>query len=420
MTTTVPHTSRLLSTSRGFRAMFAASAISSTGDGVRLAAFPLLALSVTSDPVAVTGLAIANRAPWLLVSLFSGALADRYNRRVLMVLVDILRAGVAGVLVLALLSGADALVILYVVAVLLGIGETLFTTASQGLLPDYVPTEHLAKANGNLFTAQMVGSNFLGPMLGSWLFGLGRAVPFIIDAISFAVGSSLLALAPSTTAPRNKADGASMLKEIREGIIWVWRHPLLRSFLMVVTVVNLTQSASQSLLVLLAVKELGMSTSAFGFLLAASGVGAFLGGMLSSRVGDRLGVPLILLPSIAATCPLFLTIAWTDQPLVLGAVLAVNSFLGLLANVQMSALRQRIVPREYLGRVASVNMFCAFGFAIPLGALGGGLLAQYTSTRLVYAGSAVVILALVLAVATSMRPSAVRKTIEQLSTREGD
>lgn len=408
-----------LAKSRNFTAMLTAAGVSSLGDGVRLAAFPLLVVTITSSPIAVTGIAIANRLPWLLVALFSGAVADRHDRRRLMVLVDIARAVVVGSLAIALLLGADYLIILYIVAVMLGIGETLFSAAGQGLLPAVVPPEHLHRANSRLFTLQMVGSNFLGPMLGSWFFGLSRAVPFIIDAFSFIVGSAMVSLVNTDKSEvKLERSEESLVKSITEGLSWIWRHPLMRSFLIVVTVVNLTQSASQSLLVLLATRDLGMSAAAFGLVLAASGIGAFLGGLLSARIGDRLGVPYVLLPSIAVTCPLFLVVSWTEQPVVLGLALGVNSFFGLLANVQMLSLRQRIVPGELLGRVSSVNMFMSFGFAIPVGALGAGLLAQYTSTRLVYIVCAAIVLVLVLAVIKNMRPKQIDKTIVQLLQQE--
>jgi MFS family permease len=403
---------------RDFSALLIAAGVSALGDGMRLAAFPLLAVTLTANPVAVTGIAIANRLPWLFAALFSGALADRYDRRILMILVDIARGAVVAALAIAVLVGADYLAILYIVAVMLGIGETLFSAAAQGLLPEVVPATHLPRANSRLFTVQMVGSNFVGPMVGSWFFGLSRAVPFLLDAASFLIGSALLGTVRNNAAASGADSRKSLLQDIVDGLAWVWRHPLMRSFLIVVTVVNLTQSASQSLLVLLATRDLGMSASAFGFVLAASGVGAFFGGLLSPRIGNRLGVPYILLPSIAVTCPLFAIISWTRQPIVLCLALGINAFLGLLANVQMLSLRQRIVPGPLLGRVSSVTMFASFGFAIPAGALGAGFLAEYTSVRSVYLGCAAIVLVLVVAVMREMRPRQAQRTINQLLRQE--
>lgn len=132
--------------------VLAAFGVSSLGDGMRTAALPLLAVTVTTDPVAVAAIAVFGRLPWILVALFSGAIADRYDRRALMVAVDLCRALVVIGLVAFIISDADHLVLLYAVALLLGIGETLFDTATQGLLPQVVPKENLGKANGNLFT----------------------------------------------------------------------------------------------------------------------------------------------------------------------------------------------------------------------------------------------------------------------------
>jgi predicted MFS family arabinose efflux permease len=359
----------------------------------------------------VTGIAIANRLPWLVVALLSGAIADRYRRRTIMVLADAARAAVGLALVAAILTDINHLVVLYVAAVGLGIGETLYSSAAQGFLPEVVPGQHLSAANGRLFTVGMIGSNFLGPMVGSWLFGLGRAIPFLLDAISFGIGLLLIRSVTETTPSNPDRNKTSLLQDVRAGIAWLLKHRLMRSFTVVVTVVNLTQGASQALLVLLAVAELGMSTTTFGFIIAAGGVGGFLGGMLAQRIGAWLSVPKILLPGIAITCPLFLLMAWTDQPTLLGTAVAINAFAGVLVNVQMLSLRQRLVPNNFLGRIGSVNQFLAFGIAIPSGALVGGLLAQVSGVRAVYAASAFVIFILVIAVAKSMRPRAVADAI---------
>ncbi|WP_063021843.1 MFS transporter [Nocardia niwae] len=401
---------------RGFTAILASAAISSTGDGIRLAALPLLAITITNDPVAVSGVAIANRLPWLVVALLSGAIADRYRRRTIMVIADAARAAIGLALVAAIVTDIDHLVVLYVAAVALGIGETLYSSAAQGFLPEVVASQHLPAANGRLFTVSMVGSNFFGPMVGSWLFGLGRAIPFLLDAISFGVGLLLISSVTETTPSTLDRNRTSLLQDVRAGIAWLLKHPLMRSFTVVVTVVNLTQGASQALLVLLAVTELGMSTTTFGFIIAAGGVGGFLGGMLAQRIGDWLSVPKVLLPGIAITCPLFLVMAWTHQPIVLGIAVAINAFAGVLANVQMVSLRQRLVPNNFLGRIGSVNQFLAFGIAIPLGALGGGFLAQVSGVRAVYTASAIVIFMLVIAVAKSMRPRAVADAIAKFET----
>lgn len=406
----------------GFSSVMAAFGVSSIGDGVRTAALPLLAVTVTDSPAAIAGLAVAGRLPWLLVALFSGAVADRVDRRSLMVAVDVCRALVVTGLVAAVFAGLESIVLLYAVALLLGVGETLFDSATHGLIPQMVPDRHLARANGHLFTTSMVGRDFLGPLVGGWLFAVSRAVPFVVDAITFALGALLLRLGGRPEGGRVAGSGLGGIREmfadIAEGLRWTVSHKFVLSLLLVSTVVNLTQSAAQSLLVLLAVNELGMSEWTFGLLLTASGIGAFLGGLSSARVGDKLGVHRVLLPAIAVTPMLFLVVAWSDSPFVLGACLALNAYSGLLASIQMIALRQRMVPNNLQGRISSVARFAALGIAIPLGALAAGLVAQWLGVRAVYVGAAAVVVLLLVAVGRHLLPSAVRVAAEAVVASE--
>jgi MFS family permease len=399
--------------------VLAAFGVSSLGDGMRTAALPLLAVTVTTDPVAVAAIAVFGRLPWILVALFSGAIADRYDRRALMVAVDLCRALVVIGLVAFIISDADHLVLLYAVALLLGIGETLFDTATQGLLPQVVPKENLGKANGNLFTLNLVAGSFAGPPLGGWLFSIGRIVPFLVDAATFAVAAILVAVHRVTLgpAPQEHVERQSILADVGEGLRWVRDHDLIRSFVAVSTVVNFTQSAIQSVLVLLATQVLGLSPAGFGILLTASGVGGFVAGVLSSRIGGRLGVPRVLFPAIMLTIPLFVLIALANDVYTVAAAIGLNAFFGVMASVQMAVLRQRIVPNRLLSRVSSVGQFFSFGFAIPAGALAAGLIAQVYSVRTVYFLAAGVVGVLCLAVASQLRPSNVRSAIQALDSQ---
>ncbi|WP_157756905.1 MFS transporter [Plantactinospora sp. KBS50] len=399
--------------------ILAAFATSAIGDGLRLAALPLLAVTITTNPVAIAGLAVAGRLPWLLVALLSGVAADRYNRMNLMILVDIMRGLVVCGLVVFIVTDATSIVTLYVVALALGVGETIFESATQGLLPEVIDGNRLPAANGQLYMANLFGTTFAGPPLGSWLFGIGRAIPFLTDAATFLLSAALLGAyrlkhGYNRRVQEQPADRGSVLVEVGEGFRWIRRHPLIRTFLAVSTVANFTQSLVQSLLVLLATRHLGLSESAFGLLLTASGVGAFLGGSLSAWVGIRLGVHRVLLPAVALCLPLFLVMAWTDNSVVLGAALAVNAFLGVLVGVQMSALRQRIVPNQVLGRVSSVSQFFSFGVAIPVGAFLAGLIADWFGIAAVYLFAAAVIVVLLAAVTNQLMPGRVRHAVEAL------
>ena len=207
-----------------YRKLWTASTVSNLGDGVTLVAGPLLAASLTRDPLLVAGLAFAQRLPWLFFSLISGALVDRLDRRMLMVAVDAFRTVLLGFLGLAVLSDFVSIPLLYVVFFLMGTVETLFDTASVSILPAVVPRESLEKANGRLFGAQIVSNEFAAPPLGGFLFAVAASVPFFLDAGSFAAAAVLMLFMrgkfrverPEGTLP------TTLRAEISEGLRWLW------------------------------------------------------------------------------------------------------------------------------------------------------------------------------------------------------
>src|SRR4051794_2880327 len=151
-----------------------------------LTAFPLLAASLTRDPVLIAGVTIANRLPWLLFSLLSGAVADRVDRRHLMVRADIARTVVVGGLGVAVLADAAQIWLLYLCAFGLGLGETLHANAAQAMLPNLVDRNDLVPANARLTGTQVMTENFGGPPLGAVVFSAAPPVPFLFDAASVA------------------------------------------------------------------------------------------------------------------------------------------------------------------------------------------------------------------------------------------
>ncbi|MGW0811422.1 MFS transporter, partial [Nonomuraea sp. NPDC002799] len=176
----------------GYHRLVSAAGVSAVGDGLRFAALPLLAAALLPDAFQVSVVTAATTVPWLLFGLPAGAYADRFERRRLMVLADLLRAGTlvaaTGLLALGWLTFWP----LVAVAFLLGVGEVLFDCASFALLPSVVAAERLEAANGRLFAVQTTGRDLVGHVLGGVLFAAGRAVPLLLDALSFLASAALL------------------------------------------------------------------------------------------------------------------------------------------------------------------------------------------------------------------------------------
>jgi predicted MFS family arabinose efflux permease len=371
---------------RPFAVLWTASAVSNLGDGVRLAALPLMTAAVSRDPFAVAAVSFAGQLPWLLTSLVAGAIADRLDRRTVMWTVDLFRALLVLGLAIIIGAGAFGVGVLCAVAFLIGVGQTLFDNAGQALLPTLVLRTALPSANGRLLTAQSVTTSFLGPPLGGVLFAAAAVLPFLVDMVSFALAAILVGflLRPhsvSVTDTTTRPGKSSLRGDIGEGLRWLARHAVLRSVGVLIAVVNFTQAATQSVLVLFALQELNIGQRGFGALLAVTGLGGLTGGLCGTTLRRWIRPARLFATTILVTAPIFVILGATSSPLVAGLMLGLNSFAGVTASVLLQTLRQSIVPDLLMARVSSVMGLLSIGIGLPLGSAAGGVLAQLLGLR---------------------------------------
>ena len=163
---------------RGFGKLWTAAAVSNVGDGVVIAAGPLLVASLTDNPALIGGAVFVQQLPWLLFSLLSGAWVDRLDKRLLITRVDVVRGLLLGVLAVSVATDTVGVWLIYAVFFLLGTAETLADTASVSLLPAIVPAEALPRANARLMGTQIVANQLVGPPFGAFLFVAAAAYPF--------------------------------------------------------------------------------------------------------------------------------------------------------------------------------------------------------------------------------------------------
>ena len=353
-------------------------AISSTGDGMFLTAFPLLAAALTRDAVTIAGVTVASRAPWLLFSLPFGAVADRFDRRILMALADTVR-GVVVALLAGLVLAHDARVwTLYVCAFVLGSGEVLHANASQALIPVVVGPANLVAFNSSLSATQAATETFIGPPIGSSLFAVAPSLPFIADAVSFG-GSVLLAarlpdvhgVAPATTRLRD---------DIREGVHHLWHDAVLRRLALMISGLNVFWFAGEAVLVLYAFEALHGGKATFTAL--------FLSGAAGTVIMQRFITPLRARLGVAGAMTLMLwmwavgTLGLATAPnggIAAGAFFVMGAGDGLW-RVLATSLRQTVTPNHLLGRVNSIHRMFGMG-AIPVGAALGGVEADLFNAR---------------------------------------
>jgi len=359
----------------GFRTLWLATASSNLGDGVALVAAPLLAATLTADPAAIAGLTFAQRLPWLLFPLLGGVLADRLDRRRLMVAVACARAALVATLAAALLTGHASLPLLYVAFFLLSSGETLFDTAAGTILPAIVPREALPRANARLSAALTVTNQFVGPPLGGALFAAAAALPFLVGAGGLAgAGALLLTLRGTFRAPvEERTAGAGLLTETLAGFRWLRRQPLLQTLALALAALNLTLVAQNAIMVLYARERLGLDARGFGLLLTTYGLGGIAGGFVAGPISARFGAATLLRLALAIELLVPAALALARAPLLAGAILALFGCHAIVFGAVLSSLRQRLTPDALRGRVGGAFRFIEEGTAAPGALLGGAL-----------------------------------------------
>ncbi|MFF5215936.1 MFS transporter [Micromonospora sp. NPDC000442] len=369
-----------------FWRLWSASAVSNLADGIVKIALPLVAVGYTRSPVLVAGVAAAYSLPWLLFALPAGALADRLDRRRVMLAANTLRAALIGALALVAAFDAGSIWLLYLVALGLGVAETLYDTSAQSILPQVVTRDQLPRANGRLAAVELAANQFVGPPLAGFLVAAGVALALAGPAVLWAVAVAALLLVAGRF--RIERDEPTTIRaDIVEGLRFLWRRRLLRTLATMVGTSNFITSGIFAVLVLYAVgpdSAIGLTEPGYGVLLTTIAAGIVLGSVATGWIEQRLGRSRTLALSVLAMAAVVGVPALSTNPFVIGTVFFVGGILLATWNVITISLRQRITPDRLLGRVNSGYRMLAWG-SMPAGALVGGLLAEAFGLRAVFA-----------------------------------
>ncbi|MEU7935897.1 MFS transporter [Microbispora bryophytorum] len=360
-----------------FQMLWMGAAASELGTTLTWVAFPLLILAVTGS-AALAGLVGACRITAnLLFSLPAGAWVDRWDRRRILIAAEVVRCLALAALAAAVLTGRVALWQIVAVAVVTGAADSFFGPARAAAIRAVVAPGQLPEAYARE-EARGHAASLAGPPLGGFLFGLGRALPFAVDALTYLVS---LVCVVRARVPRRPAEAAAerretgMRADVMEAAGWLWRHRGLRAGLAFALVANLAANALL-LPVIVMVEARGGDAAATGVVLAGLGLGGLLGATLSARIGRLLPPGRLMLAVVGffalAVCATALPFGpyWPVVPLFLAMVAAPA------LNVVLRVLLARLVPDAMTGRVVSVFTLATMGLT-PVGPLLGGLLAQY-------------------------------------------
>jgi MFS family permease len=375
--------------------LWLSSAASNLADGVFWIAFPLLAIRLTDSPVLVAGVTVVGRLPWLVFVLVAGALADRLDRRRTMVGVAILRTLVCLGIAATIVTNTDSLWLLYVTAFVLGVGETLFDTAAQSIMPSIVRRDDLSRANGRLYAAELTMNQFVGPPLGGFLAGVAIALAFAGSALAFAFAAIALSLLTGSFKPaRGEPTGRrpSVVADIKEGLRYLWNHRLLRTLAIMVGTMNLASSATFAVLVLYAVAPgpMGLDEFGFGVLMTGMAFGSLFGSLVVERAERLFGRARLLTGAVIINAITLAVPGLTANAWIVGVAFAISGIGIVMWNVVTVSLRQRIVPDALLGRLNASYRLLAWG-SQPIGALLGGLIGQWLGLPAVFLIAGVVV-----------------------------
>lgn len=374
-----------------FWRFWAACVAANLGDGIRMAAFPLLAASLTTDPVAVAVVGAAAALPWLLTGLVAGSLADRRSARLLLVGADAMRIVILVVLIAALLTGTATITLTAATAFALGVAETLRDTTAQVVVPRLVPAALLERANARMVSGEIVGNEFVGPLVGSALFAAGVAVPFAANSATLAIAVLLVISVPAAllAVRRPAADDAAVGDGVRAGLGWLARHRILRGLVVSAALIALADAAWFAIFVLYVQVQLGAGPLGFGAYLAIGAGGGLVGALVAERlIGGRRHRG-VLAGSMAVTAMVPALLLWAPTVAVAVVVVVVTSAGFGVLNVAAVSVRQRLTPDGLLGRVTAAWRTLVLG-AGALGALCGGAIASWQGLDAPFALSAAI------------------------------
>ncbi|MER6092208.1 MFS transporter [Streptomyces bluensis] len=358
-----------------FARLWSGAVLSSFGDALRAAALPLLAVTLTDEPLLIASVVACGYLPWIVFGLLGGAVADRVDQRRAMWTVDAVRALLVGAFALGVALGHASIALLIALAFTLTALQTLFDNASTALLPAVVDREALGSANARLMTGQRIAGGLLGGPVVPLLMAVGAAVPFAVNAGTFLAAAALVASLPTPASDRKpRRAGSTLRREIADGLRTLWRDHALRGLCAATALCNVGMGAQLATLVVLVTGWLEAGPAGYAAAGAAVTVGSLAGGVANRRLVARLGRLRAVLLAGAVQIAALVVMGTVRSLIVLVGALAVFGLMGMVWNVNTTTLMQERSPAELLGRVSSAFRTLSFA-GVPLGALLGGAVA---------------------------------------------
>jgi predicted MFS family arabinose efflux permease len=386
--------------------------ISGIGDSVQYLALSLLVLSLTGSP-AQAGIVLGLSAIASIVfGLFAGALADRWDRKKIMIWCDIGEMALVGTIPVALWLGKLAMPQIYIVAGATSVFSTFFGAAATSALPNVTGPAQLIDG---LRQGQAAGEviRISGGVIGGSLFAIARAIPFATNALSFGVSAVTLRLirtdfqeSPDEEAAESAQD---LWRDITAGLRWLWNHKLVRLVTLVTSADSLRYGAGYLVIVLLA-KRLHTPAAGIGGIFAAAGVGALMGNVVAGWAEKRFTFGTVTLSMLWVEAIVFPLYAIAPSAVIIGLIAAVEEFVSPIYELMLGNYRMLAIPDSLRGRVGSSVQIATYG-AQSVGAMASGFLIEWLGARrsAVVLGAWLVCLAIIVSMSKQVRSASLPK-----------
>jgi MFS family permease len=366
-----------------FNRLFSASVISNLSDGLLAVAAPLLAISLTKDPVLISLLSAFVMLPWLLFAIPIGLIVDRTNKRLLITFTNSMRFVTAGLVALAISTDKITIYWLLLATFVIGTCEVATDTATQSLIPVILEKKNFEKANSRLNIAETVIQNFIGAPLSGFLYATAIVLPFVLNSLGFLIAAIFVLMIPAhlisqgSSAAVASADSEkkSFIGDIKFGLNYLWSDRPLRRLVATTTSLGFFYSLSTSTLILFITETLDLPTQYFGLLLAGAGSGAVLGGILTATLSKKFGRGAVLAVAIFISSITVLFQGLAPNYWVFGSIGFISAFFITNWNILLMSCYQVLIPSELYGRIHGARRTFVWG-VMPIGAFLGGVIAK--------------------------------------------
>jgi MFS family permease len=360
--------------------MWGASLLTNLADGVLIAAAPLLAVSLTKNPVLISVISALVMLPWLLFAIPIGAIVDRVDRRFLLAGANATRFIIAALISLAIATQTITIYWLFLATFLIGICEVTADTTTQSLIPQILDKSQLEKGNSRLQVSETVVQGFIGTPLSGFLYAIAIYIPFIANSLGFLVAAVLAASIPAKFLQdiRNEVSEKvkpDFLAEMKFGIGYLYNEKALLRLVLTTASIGLCYSMSTSTIVLFILQELKLTPSLFGLVLAIQSSGAILGALAAPRLSSAFGRSRVMAICIFLSSLIILLQGLAPNIYVFISLATIASFTITNWNILLMSTYQSVIPGHLFGRIHGTRRTLVWGL-MPFGSLLGGLIAK--------------------------------------------